>query len=131
MLLETGSEKLRWQYNCAPGLRDYRGLKFLPDGRRIALFRLNLIRVLDSQTGQELRVSTARCASIASLTFQPDGKTLATTMFFDGFIDPTVNIWDVGLPATDQWLGNKKKPGSDHLHDFPTRSGYAFRAIRT
>ncbi len=98
--LATGKEFMRLKTGLVGPIA------FAPDGRLLAAAGLGAIRLWDIPTGKEvlpiqlppnLRTSyLGQPRGISSLTFSPDGKTLAT-----GLLDGSILIWDVA-PETRQ-----------------------------
>ncbi len=51
---------------------------FSPDGKRLACFDGNIVKIRDAQTGQELLACGSHTEGVESLTFSPDGKRIAS-----------------------------------------------------
>ena len=62
---------------------------FAPDGRKLAIVAGNDVQIWDAATRKQLKEFKGHDGSIVSLSFAPDGKSLAT-----GSSDTTILLWD-------------------------------------
>ena len=74
----------------------YRDMAWSPDGTRLAVATSIGIWLYDADTGTEVALLTGHTGSVASVSFSPDGQTLASAS-----ADSTVRLWAV---ATGQQL---------------------------
>jgi Flp pilus assembly protein TadD len=66
------------------------GIRFSPDGRRIATASLDrTIKLWDTATGREVFTLRGHTAGVLALAFSPDGRRIVS-----GAIDFTAHIWD-------------------------------------
>ena len=65
-------------------------ITYAPDGTRLAVASSIGIWIYDAQTGEELSLITGHTDRVGSVSFSPDGETLAS-----GSFDSTVRLWDV------------------------------------
>ena len=66
-------------------------IQYSPDGTQLAVASGIGIWLYNAQTGKELDLLTGHTAGVLSVSFSPDGHTLAS-----GSYDETVRLWDVG-----------------------------------
>ena len=64
---------------------------YAPDGTRLAVASSIGIWVYDAQTGEELDLLAGHTGDVYSVSFSPDGSTLAS-----GSSDGTIHLWDTG-----------------------------------
>src|SRR5882724_3203464 len=69
---------------------DIRTIQFSRDGRTIASSSTSSIEIWDAATGQVIKQLKGHTDFVNSLTFCPDGKTLAS-----GSFDQTLRLWDL------------------------------------
>ncbi len=65
-------------------------ITYSPDGKRLAVAGSIGIWIYDAQTGEEINLITGYTSDVKSVTFSPDGYTIAS-----GSWDATVRLWDV------------------------------------
>ena len=70
-------------------------IAYSPDGTRLAVAGSIGIWIYDAQTGEALDLLSGHTSWIYSVSFSPDGQTLAT-----GSTDDTVRLWDVNTGDT-------------------------------
>ena len=63
------------------------------DGKRLAVTSSIGIWIYDARTGEELDLLTGHISNVSSVSFSPDGKTLAS-----GSSDGTVLLWELDSP---------------------------------
>ncbi len=61
-----------------------------PDGKRLAIALANSVRLLDLETGQQVRQFDGHTADVTSVAWSPDAKTLLS-----GSYDNSARLWDV------------------------------------
>ena len=66
-------------------------IAYSPNGTRLAVGSAPGIWLYDTQTGEELSLLTGHTDDVNSVSFSPDGQTLAS-----GSSDETLRLWDVG-----------------------------------
>ena len=76
-----------------------RDVQFFPDGTRLAVASSIGIWIYDARTYQESTLLTGHTNSVWSLTFSPDGRTLAS-----GSLDGTIRLWNVATGQSKQIL---------------------------
>ena len=64
-------------------------MAYRPDGDRLAVASSIGIWIYDTGSGKELALLTGHTGEISSITYSPDGKTIAT-----GSYDSTMHLWD-------------------------------------
>ncbi len=89
-------------------------IAYSPDGTRLAVASNIGIWIYDAQTGEELNLFTGHgkelgshptlAYSVLSVSFSPDGKTLAS-----GSVDDTIRLWDVATGDTIRTLTGHKR----------------------
>jgi WD40 repeat protein len=95
--LATGKESAQRTKLAASGAP----LAVSPDGKTVALRDRHVIRLCDSETGQESCAHNGHVWGITRLALSPDGKTLAT----GDPGDEAVRLWDVSTGRQiDQWM---------------------------
>lgn len=72
------------------GKRTVSDITYSPDGKRLAIAGNLGIWIYDVQSGSEIDLITGRWGSIRSVSFSPDGQTLAATKNWN-----TIYFWDV------------------------------------
>jgi WD40 repeat protein/beta-lactamase regulating signal transducer with metallopeptidase domain len=65
-------------------------LRLAPDGKRLAVAHAQSVRVLDLETGKQLRQFDGHGQGVTDVAWSPDGKTLLS-----GSYDNTARLWDV------------------------------------
>ncbi len=65
-------------------------IKYSPDGTKLAVASGIGIWIYDAQTGEELDLFTGHTGRVYSVSFSPDGRTLAS-----GSGDDTIRLWEV------------------------------------
>jgi WD40 repeat protein len=92
-LVAVGDDARVYDVKRGKALRTLPGVhggRFTPDGRHLVSIG-GMIRVWDFATGQELHPPEGPRSAADSLTFAPDGKTLATSGFSD---NGAIHLWD-------------------------------------
>ncbi len=79
-------------------------MAFSPDGSIFANIGRDGVQLWDAATGERLNIFKEPNSVVNSLSFSPDGKTLA-----GGGSDTTVRLWDVST-------GSEKKVRTGHKH---------------
>ncbi|MDE0687471.1 MAG: hypothetical protein OXI61_04825 [Candidatus Poribacteria bacterium] len=72
---------------------------YSPDGKLLAVASLIGIWLYDAHSGQELNLITGHTDGVYSVSFSPDGKTIAS-----GSWDNTIRLWDVQTGVEKQRL---------------------------
>jgi WD40 repeat protein len=70
-------------------------VRFMPDGKSLAVAEDWSVRVLDAESGKELRWFGGHTTPITTISFSPDGKLLATVAS-----DRHARLWDVATGKT-------------------------------
>jgi WD40 repeat protein/beta-lactamase regulating signal transducer with metallopeptidase domain len=65
-------------------------LRLAPDGKRLAVAHANSVRVVDLESGKQLRQLDGHTFGVTDVAWSPDGKTLLS-----GSYDNTARLWDV------------------------------------
>ena len=88
------------------------GIAYSPDGTQLAVASGIGIWIYDAQTGEELDLLSGHTDEVVSVSFSPDGNTLASG---GGMFDGTIRLWDVStgthirtIPPQTRWY----PPGS-------------------
>ena len=74
-------------------------IAYSPDGTLISVASSIGIWIYDAQTGEELDLLTGHTSSVRSVSFSPDGQTLAS-----GSDDDTIRLWEVSTGRTVRTL---------------------------
>ena len=69
---------------------------YSPDGTRLAVASSSGIWLYDTTTHQEVLLLTGHTSPVTSITFSPDGRTLAS-----GSGDGTTLLWDIAPPPVE------------------------------
>ena len=77
------------------------GIAYSPDGIRLALASSIGIWLYDTATHQAVALLTGHTGVVTSVTFSPDGNTIASG---GGWKDATVRLWDVETGANTHTL---------------------------
>ena len=96
MLDASAQDHVKWNLPTGAKMRLGKGsisdLKFSPDGTRLAVAGSIGIWIYDVSTGKELDLYTGHTSSVWSVSYSPDGQTLAS-----GSRDGAILLWDVSL----------------------------------
>ena len=97
----------KWKLPAGAKMRIGKGrikdLKFSPDGTRLAIAGSIGIWIHDVGTGRELDLLTGHTDRVESVSFSPDGMTLAS-----GSSDDTIRLWDVSTGELLKTLTGQK-----------------------
>ena len=74
-------------------------IQYSPDGTRLTVATTIGIWFYDTETHQEVALFTGHTEAVLTITFSPDGNTLAS-----GSSDDTVRLWDVAKADHKQTL---------------------------
>jgi len=99
------------------GINEAKGLAFSPDGKRIAAFKKQIVKMWDVDSGDELLTLSGHKENINSFAFSPDGLFIATASD-----DSTARIWDISpsrelltLSASGMFVGVLFSPDGERL----------------
>jgi WD40 repeat protein/serine/threonine protein kinase len=84
------------------GYEEFYDVMFSPDGTLLVSKSLNILRIWDVNTGEEVRILEGHEAFIRSFSFSPDGVFLAS-----GSLDATVRLWDLNKGEARVFKGHR------------------------
>ena len=89
----SAQDHIKWSLPTNVKIRIGKGivrkLKFSPDGTRLAVASSIGTWIYDAYTGKELGLYTGHTSLVESVSYSPDGKTIAS-----GSRDNTIRLWD-------------------------------------